>query len=531
MLKKVGNVLGWVVVVFLFCFAVYSGWQMTKTLWPGLHDDGVLYTTVAINRANGLGNHFDVYTDSLIRSEGATDFKGHGQLYYPVAAKLLSKPDYEALLTLLHQSNFVGFLLAFVVFTLATRRSLQLGWLPSSLMGVVGGAAVVAVLQYLQGRPEHGIPFVLLAFQLFVLIKNWPEMPSWLAGVQIGLVGAISPQPGAILGLASLLTFSLRTQETKALLIGASKMLGFSLLIWWVVTTVVYEGSLVGLLLSSTQGAKYFMFQPHEIPAFWLKLNLAPGLGLIFLLGAFVAGIKTLQIILDGTHRLLQKALVVISLLPLVYFIFKHGIAWAATNYCFLPFLPGVAIWLVANMKTMAFGLIRNPVFLNRIAGIILLLALAPPALGYFRTGLFQSSILERGVSFQTARSEIEKFRTRLKGNEVIMIHSYNNARSPVVFDGPPWKFRSQPWYGFLSVEKQLGYHAKYYLVLQNANDSPPEIKGFSLLHEKFAADPVLLFGMPIKKSTPGYGYAIYERDDEWLQKLAREPKTKEIYQ
>ena len=151
MLKKVGNVLGWVVVVFLFCFAVYSGWQMTKTLWPGLHDDGVLYTTVAINRANGLGNHFDVYTDSLIRSEGATDFKGHGQLYYPVAAKLLSKPDYEALLTLLHQSNFVGFLLAFVVFTLATRRSLQLGWLPSSLMGVVGGAAVVAVLQYLQG--------------------------------------------------------------------------------------------------------------------------------------------------------------------------------------------------------------------------------------------------------------------------------------------------------------------------------------------------------------------------------------------
>ena len=99
-------------------------------------------------------------------------------------------------------------------------------------------------------------------------------------------------------------------------------MLGFSLLIWWVVTTVVYEGSLVGLLLSSTQGAKYFMFQPHEIPAFWLKLNLAPGLGLIFLLGAFVAGIKTLQIILDGTHRLLQKALVVISLLPLVYFIF-----------------------------------------------------------------------------------------------------------------------------------------------------------------------------------------------------------------
>ena len=134
-------------------------------------------------------------------------------------------------------------------------------------------------------------------------------------------------------------------------------------------------------------------------------------------------------------------------------------------------------------------------------------------------------------MSFQNARADIEEFRNRLKGNEVIMIHSCNNARFPVVFDGPPWKFRSLPWDGFLSVEKQLGYYTKYYLVLQNANDKPLEGKRFILIHEKFASEPVLLFGMPIKKSTPGYGYAIYERDDEWMQKLAREIKTKEIYQ
>ena len=529
--KKITNVFGWFVVLFLFCFGLYSGSQMTKTLWPGLHDDGVLYSTVLINQASGLGSHFAVYTPSLILAEGKTNFASHGQLYYPIVAALLAKPNYEALLTFLHQANLVGFLLAIVVLTLTTRRSLELGWLPSSLIGVLGGAAVVAVLQYLQGRPEHGIPFVLLAFQLILLLLNWRAMPSWLAGVQIGLVGAISPQPGVILGFASLLSLSLRTQETKALLIGALKMLGFSLLVWWAVTSAFYEGSLVGLLLNSTQGAKYFMFKPEEIPGFWLKMNLAPGLGLIFILGVCVAGFKALKVVFTGKHTMLQKAFVVLSLLPLIYFIFKHGIAWAATNYCFLPFLPGVGIWLIANLKTIAFGLIGNPVFLNRIAGIILLLALTPPALGYFRTGLFQSSIIEKGVSFQNARADIEEFRNRLKGNEVIMIHSCNNARSPVVFDGPPWKFRSLPWHGFLSVEKQLGYYTKYYLVLQNANDKTPEGKGFILIHEKFASEPVLLFGMPIKKSTPGYGYAIYERDDEWLQKLAREPKTKEIYQ
>jgi hypothetical protein len=531
MLKKIGNVLGWVVVAFLFCFAVYSGWQMTKTLWPGLHDDGVMYSTLVINRASGFGNHFAVFTYALALLDGKTDFTGHGQLYYPVVAALLAKPDYEALLTFLHQSNLVGFLLAFVVFTLATRRSLKLGWLAASFLGVLGGAAVVGVLQYLQGRPEHGIPFVLLAFQLFVLTCKWPAMPSLLAGVQIGLVGAISPLPGAILGFASLLSFSFRTQETKALLVGASKMLGFSFLIWWTATSVVYEGSLVGLLLNTTQGANYFMFKLYEIPVFWLKMNLAPGLGFIFLLGVCVAGIKALKIIFDDTHRIVQKAFVILSLIPLLYLIFKHGIAWAATNYCFLPFLPGVAIWLVANIKSMAFGPFRNPVFLNRIAVIFLYLALTPPALGYFRTGLFQNSILQNGVSFQTAQAEIEEFRNRLEGNEVIMVHSYNNARSPVIFDRPPWKFRSQPHFGFLTAEKQLGFHAKYYLVLQNANDSPPEVKGFSLIHEKLAADPVLLFGMPIKNSTPGYGYAIYGRDDEWLNQLAREPKTRPLFQ
>jgi hypothetical protein len=273
------------------------------------------------------------------------------------------------------------------------------------------------------------------------------------------------------------------------------------------------------------------MFQPHEILAFWLKMNLAPGLGLIFMLGACVAGFKAFQVVFTGKHAILQKAFIVLSLLPLIYFIFKHGIAWSATNYCFLPFLPGVGIWLITNIQTMVFGPIRNPIFLNRIAGIILFFALTPPALGYFRTSLFQNPILQNGVSYQAAQAEIEEFRNRLKGNEVIMIHSYNNARSPVIFDRPPWKFRSQPHFGFLTAEKQLGFHAKYYLVLQNANDSPPEVKGFSLIHEKLAADPVLLFGMPIKNSTPGYGYAIYGRDDEWLNQLAREPKTRPLFQ
>lgn len=531
MLKKVGNVLGWGVVVFLFCYGIYGGWQMTKTLWPGLHDDGVLYSTVVINQASGLGNTFAVYTPSLILAEGKTNFASHGQLYYPIVAALLAKPNYEALLTFLHQANLVGFLLAIVVLTLTTRRSLGLGWLPSSLIGVLGGAAVVAVLQYLQGRPEHGIPFVLLAFQLILLLLNWRAMPSWLAGVQIGLVGAISPQPGVILGFASLLSLSLRTQITKALFIGTLKMLGFSLLVWWAVTSAVYEGSLVGLLLNSTQGAKFFMFQPHEILAFWLKMNLAPGLGLIFILGVFMAGFKAHKVVFTGKHTMLQRAFVALSPLPLVYFIFKHGIAWAATNYCFLPFFPGVGIWLITNIQTMDFGPIRNPIFLNRIAYIILFLALTPPALGFFRTSLFQNSILQNGVSYQSAQADIEEFRNQLKGNEVIMIPSYSYARSPVIFDRPPWKFRSRPGNGFLSVEKQLGYYTKYYLDLQNANNTPPEGRGFILIHEKFASEPVLLFGMPIKKSTPGYGYAIYVRDDEWLQKLAREPKTKGIFQ
>ncbi|NDD62468.1 MAG: hypothetical protein EBZ36_00560, partial [Acidobacteria bacterium] len=40
----------------LFSVGLMGGWMSIETRWPGLHQDSSRYSTVIINRANGLGN-------------------------------------------------------------------------------------------------------------------------------------------------------------------------------------------------------------------------------------------------------------------------------------------------------------------------------------------------------------------------------------------------------------------------------------------------------------------------------------------
>jgi len=527
--KKIGKLIGWSSVVFLFCYGVYGGWQMTKTLWPGLHDDGVLYSTVVINQASGHGNTLAVYTHALLRKNGAVDFSGQGQLYYPVVSALLKNPDYESLLHLLHTSNLIAFVLAFAVYALSLRQRVEVSWLVAACFALAGSYATFAVLHYLQGRPEHAIPFVLLISRAIFLTTKLREMPTWLSGLEIGLVAAISPLPGAILGFASVLALTLRKNNARELLVGVAGMIFMSVCVWFSVTALIYDGSIWQLLVSSLEGSKYKMFKLEEIPVFWLKIVWAPGIGLIFGLGIALATWQIFKII-PKQGQIFRKALIALSAFPLAYFIWKHGISWAATNYCFLGFMPAVLLWIIDNSGSK---LLEAKVSQKNLSYAILLLsflALMIPGTGALRSIILQDSILKYGIQYQTALNEIQNFRNNLKDNEIIMIHSYINARSPVVFDSPPWKFRSQPFFGFLSTEKALGYRTKYYLVLQNSLNKPQEIPGFRLIHDRFTEQPVYQFGLKIRSMTPGYGYAVYERDSEWLERLSEDPKKSAIY-
>ena len=520
-------IFGWCAVIFFFFFGLYGGWQMTKTLWPGLHDDANLYSTVVINRAAGHGNHFNVYSRAFIARDGNTEFVGHGQLYYPIAADFLQKPDYEFFLRLLHQSNLLAFVLSFIVLGWQARCSLGLRWLMSCLFGVAGAYGTMAVLHYLQGRPEHGIPFILLVFQLAVLLFKWPVLPVPLAGVQVGLVAAMSPLPGAILGFSSILVLALRTQGAMILISKCLQVLLMAVISWLAASALVYPGNVLELVSNSLEGGSLYLFHPHQMPMYWVTLNLAPGLGLLF--GTALA-VACVQVYCVGKEHgfLIQKVILCAAMLPLAYFVWKHGISWSSTNYCFLPFFPSVASWILAGIKFPHYQSALNGRTAYRIVATLVLAGMALPGIGCLRTMLLQPAILENGISFQTARAEIEEIKKTLAPSEVIMIR-FTGGRSPVVFDGPPWTFRTR-YFPFFTREKVMGVKGRYFLDLQFTHATPKEVPGFKLVKNRFQAVPAKFAGVKIKATTPGYGYALYERDEEALKILASDPNTSENY-
>ena len=497
--------------VFLFGFGGYGGWQMTKTLWPGLHDDGTLYSTVVINKAAGNGNTFAVYTRSLLRDESDRLFDGHGQLYYPIAASLIKEADYESLLHFLHLSNKVVFIISFLVFLFYSYRYVSLGWLMSAIIGISGAYGTVAVLHYLQGRPEHGIPFILIFFLIIKLILNRESLPDWLAGIQIGLIGSLSPLPGVIAGLGSV--FCRATQDGKKnAFLAAGTQCVFAVGAWLGTMFLIYDGSIFHWFKRTFANSDLFLFQPEEIIAFWGKLSLAPGLGVLLLLAVFLGVIFSFNLIRSKVS-VTNKVIALMALLGLAYFIYKHGVAWAATNYCFLGFFPAIVVWSLQSIKKMSPS---GWNFSRAALLLILLVATALPGLGYFRSSLFQNAILERGVSFKLAVERINQLKEKLEPNEIILIDGYRNARSAVVLDGPPWKMRSN--YGedmdWQYVDQKLGQRVKFFVSLQFSDPTPkpPDDSNFQLIENTFNKEPVSVSGFKIKKSTPGYSYAIYER-------------------
>lgn len=528
MLKKTTKLLGWVVVVSLFCYGLFGCWQMTKTLWPGLHDDACCYSTVAINRASGLGNHFHVFSGFLIRGEGSTNFNWHGQLYYPVAAALLSTPDYEGFLGFVHWSNLAAYLLAFVVFSWQSHRSLQIGWLGSSMIGVAGAYAMVAVLHYLQGRPEHGIPVMLLVFQLAALVFRWPSLPAPLAGLRVGLAGAVSPLPGAVLGLASALAMALSNSDSKNLFRKSFQLFVFAGFGWAGASSLAYDGNILDLIKNSSGEAGLYLFHPIEIVMYWVRLNLAPCLGLLFGAGVVVACAQAFQI-LRNSRSGLQKLIICAAILPLGYLVWKHGISWAATNYCFLPFFPSLACWILqgARFSYSESVEVRRAVLVA--TGWVVFAGMVLPGAGSLRTILLQDALIKRGVSFQQARTEINEIKKSLRPGEVIGIHGWAAAQSEVIFDGPPWYFRSA-FFPFLTGERLLGVKKRFFLVLQFTHANPQEVNGYKLVKNRFQPAPVELFGFQLKSTTPGFGYALYERDEEALKKLSLDSETAEDF-
>jgi hypothetical protein len=517
--KKIANVFGWFVVLFLFCYGIYGGWQMTRSLWPGLHEDANLYSTVIINRASGNGNTFDVYVRSLLLNN-TKEFNSHGQLYYPVLAALLSAPSYEALLKFLHQSNLFAYVISFYVFMISSCRSLRIRWVLGAFFGLVGAWSMVSVLHYLQGRPEHGIPFVLLGVALIREAFKMDKVPDWLSGIQIGVVGAISPLPGLILAFASVFDRALQPVSNSFLIKSVFIRGLFGVAAWLVSVLLVYKNSLIDLLKNTLTGTETAsnVFFTQQLPLFWLKTHFAPGLGALLVLTLSVAIlIASLSLLRRGP--IVPKIAIILCALFIGQIIWMHGVAFSATNYCFMPFLPSVALWLInLSYCTKDFKNWQIVIF-KKLVPVGLFICLFGPSFGYFRTAFMQYYTLKDGVKYSSALDRIKKLKSELSPNESILIDGWKNARTAVVLDEIPWSFKAMTDWNLkklVKAEEKLDFRAKYFVCLQFYNPDPPVVEGFNLVENQFLkTDSISILGVQIKGSTQGYGYAIYTRDNK----------------
>lgn len=498
---------------FVFLVGVYGGVLMLRTLWPGLHEDAALYSTVIISHAAGDGARFAVYLPALLQDNGSRIFNSHGQLYYPIVAAFLSKPNFENLLFCLHAFNLMGLLMGFFVFAHTAYYSIHKSWLICLVFGIAGSFASVGVLHYLQGRPEHGIPLVAFLFIIIKIIWKKNELPEWVEGLQIGIIIAISPVPGALFGLLSCACLAFRATDEKKFIKTCFERFFYALISWLTLTYVVCGTNPFGQFGNAKNWAEMYIYNPHSFRTFWIDIPYVPFAIMPFGVAGFVFFFLSVNFLQSDKSNVLKATFIFICVLSF-YPIWKHLIAWSETNYTLLPFMPLVTIWSIQKIDFV----FRNKSCLNFSSKaaicLLVLFCLTGPALGYLRTAAVQPKVVKSGFTYSNSFDSIKKLREALKPKEAIMIDGWNNSRSAIVLDAYPLTFFANAWPATMDdSEKILGIKVEYFLVLQEFRMEPPVRSGFKLIEEKFNKNKCTVFGIKIFDFVPGYGFALYSRE------------------
>lgn len=539
----------WVLAFSLWILGLFGFLLMTKTLWPGIHQDGMLYSTVVINQANGFGNYYNVNDLQLDARLTDNKFSGHGQLYYPFAAHFMRGSDYPAFLRFLYIFNLLTFVCSSIGFFLFSQRVFFCSYLKSAWFSLVASYSVSGVLLYLQGRPEHGIPIVITFFILMreVFFKN--SLPPWLYGAQIGIVASFSPLPGALLAIYSVFSRSLDECNFPKLIFWIRATAVSAIFVWFGLNVLIYDDSIFNLIKNILASSKAYNKIGSLLPQFplfnlnwfsysWFRREYCPGIGMVFLLNSILA-MYAVYIKFKSSDCWFSKLTPLFCLFITSYFIWYIGFSHSPINYSFLCFYPLILLWFIEKSANV-FPCLFRAFFGRYTDGISLYLqnksdkivmeaifitgfALSFfPALGYARIAIVQEQILRYGISYEDALCGVQNLKNNLKQNEVILIDLFSPSRSAVIFDSPPWRFQAfeEPIDRDLEVvEKKNGVFAKYRLYLQEVGNELPAKPGFFPLEVRFNKTPASFLGIPLYTTTPGYGFAIYERSklkNEW---------------
>lgn len=489
----------------LFCLA-----STAFTQWPGLHHDSALYTTPIINSA-ALGLwEFDAYVPGLVQLGGGS-FDMHGQLYQFVFGKMLSCASYESLFRWTAGLN----ILTYTVYLALGWKSFRLHFPRSGPWLATGMAAVTALAcLYLQGRPEHLLPLLMV---VPFLMREWPVTAPFakLAAYVIqGLTIVLSPIPGVLcfMGVMAWIAIGYRNQWIREIMLCGTLSCSSALAVlvvtcpvnpWqWVQNTIVAGGNATGLP---------FTVIPSNLGLFNSAALLELPLWNVFSLGAF--GLLALSLV---RQRFWWVALV--YAVALMFFMIPKTLI-----YSYFGFMPVIMLALVGREA----GLLALPVKLRRLPVMLVSSFGFCGVAGLFRAMLLAILFSREGVSFDQTRAVVRQLEGTLDNNREKIGFIWLARPSFVAFSRPK-QFLVTITVNVLEDKKDPdldAYEAKFhrkvrYVLLPQLGhvaEPPPTLNEgmFVLESNGWTKRRARFLGLKLGGAMPGYQFALYRRKDD----------------
>lgn len=473
------------------------------TRYPGLHHDSALYATPIVNVAAHGTWEIESFVPSLI-SDSGTVFSRHGQLYQWLMGRVFQCTSYEKILAwaaVLNTAMFVSTLLL-------SRRILDRHQPSLALLFSSGIAAMTALISlWVQGRPEHIVPLLMLApFAAHEWSRTRPYARH--AGyVVLGLVVITSPLTGVLCCLGTVGWIGLRYRHR--FIRETALCAGISLCTALLSLLIICPVNPWQWVLNTTQASSG---TPSNLGAFFTHLTDDLPLWNLIVLGSMF-------LLLTGLAR---QRMAWLGLLLAGVFV---SLLWKLQVYVLAGFVPAMMLAIASRHGSES---LRLPRFMSAVprlmTGVVSLTSIATLA----RIGLLALVFSREGVSFAETSKAVRELQSHLPEGEAVGF--FWIARPSFVAFGEagrglisiePDVLQNQPDNYLLAYEHQQKRKVRYVLLPQHGYLMPPppppqELAGgtFALVNNGWTTQPAKLGGFTLADSMPGYQFALYKRTD-----------------
>ena len=510
-MKHGARLMGWVILSVGTLAGPIELLRMRESYYPELHQDSVLFVSVASNIASGKGHTYSLFTQLYLRKH---DWKYdiHGQLYPFALAMLSGEGNSEGIFHAVCMVNVFTFL-AGIVWGLRLARILNMGHVATAGGAVLGGYAVAAIAMVLQGRPEHLIPFISCCAGVVRTLSTGLRVRLITESVEVGLVAACSPVPGGIL-----LLFRYCSAPNYTGILDTGRYLTvlsvLSFLTWFLITLLSSSESPFRILSNSAAlGGGVSDFAPRGYSVLhrvWLIHPNMPLVGVPLALASALLVFRTIVLRQTLSMKFISWSLLIL----LAGVTFRVSIYRYVMFYNTLPLIVSLSSWIVHLLKAEH---VRSQFAVRWIKGLlgVSLIAIAG---GFLRQSMVHEVSRGRGVSLHESRSQARALTAGLTDphGRVAILESSSPVMTALVMDQRLFLSCANATDSIETLEKSMGVYFTHLIVRQDVAGEPVATRGlFTLTWHNWISEKPTFWGIPLNHVMPGYQIAVYRRSTD----------------